>query len=250
MILANKQPSKARVRRQLKLRVELIPKPLAKLNLRSSEGIGKARWDKLRRGLVKLRGACCEICGSTGPRLQAHEVWNYRENGSAGTATLLRIEIVCIDCHDIHHWVRTTILLEERKITAERYKYLRRHFRVINDCRQQVFDDHLLKSARIWKRRSKKEWTIDWGEFESLVEQVKEARDLWAKRNPDNGEYFNVRPGHHMPSRCPKCGAIGKLAPIEVDQDEMSEGEEVEYEAGMWGYAFCGACQSNVFWQV
>jgi len=52
-----------------------------------------------------------------------------------------------------------------------------------------------------------------------------------------------------MPSRCPECGAAGKLTAIETDQD-MSEGEEAEYEAGMWGFAFCRACQSNVFWQL
>jgi hypothetical protein len=26
--------------------------------------------------------------------------------------------------------------------------------------------------------------------------------------------------------------------------------EETEYEAGMWGFAFCHACQSNVFWRI
>jgi hypothetical protein len=62
--------------------------------------------------------------------------------------------------------------------------------------------------------------------------------------------YFNPVSGHHMPGRCPQCGTAGKLMPIDADQDQMSEGEEAEYEAGMWGFAFCRACQSNVFWQV
>ena len=71
----------------------------------------------------------------------------------------------------------------------------------------------------------------------------------WAERHSDRDDYFDVGPGDHMPSRCPECGAAGKLTAIETDQD-MSEGEEAEYEAGMWGFAFCRACQSNVFWQL
>jgi hypothetical protein len=46
----------------LKLQIELVPKGLWEQNLRSSEGLGKARWDKLRRELIKERGARCQIC--------------------------------------------------------------------------------------------------------------------------------------------------------------------------------------------
>ena len=250
MNLKKQQRTKARVGPPLKLSIELIPKALWEQNLRSGEGLGKGRWDKLRRELTKEHGSRCAICGAIGKRLHGHEVWDYREKKTVGTSVLLRVEIVCVDCHDIHHWARTTKLFEAGKITAERYRNLRKHFRVVNGCRQEVFDDHFLQSARVWEERSKKRWKIDWGEFASLVEEAKAARSVWAERNPDHGDHFNVGPGHHVPSRCPECGAVGKLVRIEADQDQMSEGEETEYEAGMWGFAFCHACQSNVFWQV
>jgi hypothetical protein len=245
-----KQTTKSVAHRTLKLRIELIPKPLWDRNLRSGEGLGKGRWDKLRRQLMKAQGPRCAICGAIGERLHGHEVWDYREKKTIGTAMLLRVEIVCVDCHDIHHWAHTTKIFEAGDITAERYKYLRHHFRTINGCRQEVFDDHFLQSTRVWEERSQKRWKIDWGEFVPLVAQAKAARTAWAERNPDHNDYLNVGPGHHMPSRCPQCGAAGKLTPIEPDQDQMSEGEEAEYEAGTWGFAFCLACQSNVFWQV
>lgn len=245
-----KQATKSVARRAFKLRIELIPKPLWDRNLRSSEGLGKGRWDKLRRQLIKEQGSRCAICGATGERLHGHEVWDYREKKTIGIAVLLRVEIVCVDCHDIHHWARTTKIFEAGNITAERYKYLRRHFRTVNGCRQEAFDDHFRQSARVWEVRYRKHWKIDWGEFALLVEQAKAARSVWTERNPDHDEYFNVGPGHHMPNRCPDCGAVGNLTPIEPDQDQMSEGEEAEYEAGMWGLGFCCACQSNVFWQV
>jgi hypothetical protein len=68
--------------------------------------------------------------------------------------------------------------------------------------------------------------------------------------NPDHDDYFDVGPAHHMSAQCPECGAVGKLTKIEADQNQMSEGEEAEYGAGMWGFAFCHACQSTIFWQV
>jgi hypothetical protein len=232
----------------LKLQIELIPKQLSGRNLRSSEGLGRARWDKFRRELIKQRGERCEVCGATRQRLNGHEVWDYRDSKSVGTAVLLKVEIVCVDCHDIHHWARTTKLFDDGKITPERYKHLRKHFRVVNGCRQKVLDDHFFRSLKLWDQRSRKEWKIDWGEFANLVQEARAARDGWTQRNPDHDDYFNIGPGHHMPSRCPECGAVGRMAPIDADPTQMSEAEEAEYEAGMWGFAFCRACQSNVFW--
>jgi hypothetical protein len=249
MNLKETRYTKRSTRRPLKLGIELVPKPLWEHTLRSNEGLGKPWWGKLRRGLIKKRGPCCAICGVIGKRLHGHEVWGYREKKTIGLAVLLRVEIVCIDCHDVHHWGRTTKLFEAGKITPERYRHLRKHFRAVNGCRQEVFDNHFLQSIRVWEARSKKRWKIDWGEFAPLVEEAKAARVVWAERHSDRDDYFDVGPGHHMPSRCPECGAAGKLTAIETDQD-MSEGEEAEYEAGMWGFAFCRACQSNVFWQL
>src|SRR5688500_5160974 len=108
---------------RLKLRIELIPKPLWEQNLRLNHALGKGRCDKLRRRQIEERGARCAICGATDRKLHGHEVWDYRERRTRGTAVLLRVEIVCVDCHDIHHWGRTTKLFEAGTITAERYNH-------------------------------------------------------------------------------------------------------------------------------
>lgn len=104
----------------MKLRIELVPKPLWGRNLRSREGLGKARWDKFRQELIRSNGGRCAICGS-GDRLHGHEVWGYREKKTVGTAVLLAVEIVCMDCHDIHHWARTTQLFRAGIIKHGRY---------------------------------------------------------------------------------------------------------------------------------
>jgi len=241
--------AKTPARTPLKLRVELIPKPLWEQNLRVRDGLGKARWDKLRRQLIEKHGARCAICGAT-EHLHGHEIWDYREKKTVGTVVLLRVEIVCGDCHDIHHWGRRTKLFEAGTITAERYNHLKKHFRKVNHCRQEVFDNHFRLSARVWMTRSKKRWKVDWGDFAPAVAEAKAARDAWAARNSDHDDCFVVTPGHHMPDRCSECGAAGTLTAIAAERDDMSEGQEADYDAGLWGFAFCGACRSNVFWQV
>jgi hypothetical protein len=236
---------------RLKLRIELVPKPLWEQNLRSNDGLGKARWDKFRRKLIETDGARCAICGSA-EKLHGHEIWAYREKKTVGTAVLLRVEIVCIDCHDIHHWARTTKLFQNGVITGDRYGFLRRHFRKINGCRQQTFDDHFLRSMRIWSKRSAKTWRVNWGDFKLAVAEAKAAREVWTMRNSDYSQdnSFDIGPGHHLPNRCPQCGASGMLKFIETGTEGMTEGQEADHDQGLSGFAFCHACNSDVFWQV
>jgi hypothetical protein len=163
---------------RLKLRIELVPKPLWGRNLRSSYGLGKARWDKLRGKLIESNGARCAICGKT-ERLHGHEVWAYREKKTVGTAALLRVEIICIDCHDIHHWARTVKLIQAGIVKHSRDMALRKHFRKVNGCHQRDFDNHYLRSLRIWSKRSKKRWRVDWRSFREQVEVAEAARAKW-----------------------------------------------------------------------
>jgi hypothetical protein len=55
-------------------------------------------------------------------------------------------------------------------------------------------------------------------------------------------------PGHHMVNVCSECGSRATLVEVEADTSEMSEGEEADYMAGVWGYAFCRACGFQVTW--
>jgi hypothetical protein len=163
----------------LKLRIELVPKPLFEHNLRGPLGLGKARWDKLRHSLMEVQGRRCVVCSSDA-KLHGHEVWKYTERPGISTALLLRVEIVCIDCHDIHHFARTTNLWRAGVITPERYNFLRRHFRKVNRCRQEQFDNHFLQSLRVWDRRSRRKWKVDWGPFQDQITAAGLAREKWA----------------------------------------------------------------------
>ena len=164
----------------MRLHIQLVPKPLFERTLR--EALGKARWDKLRHKLIETIGSHCEICGST-ERLHGHEVWAYRVKNGTATAVFLKVQIICIDCHDIRHFARTTRLFQAGIISPERYGVLRKHFRKVNGCRQPEFDDHFRRVLRTWARRSKRRWRIDWGGFREQVKIAKAARFKWAQNH-------------------------------------------------------------------
>lgn len=230
----------------MKLRIQLVPKPLFGQNLRSA--LGKGRWDKLRRKLIEANGARCKICGNT-ERLHSHEIWSYREKSDVASAVLLKVEITCINCHDICHWARTTKLYERGIVSHARYKALQKHFRSINDYQQKEFDDYFLRSRRTWARRSKKQWKIDWGDYTTAVNEAAGARAASAAANPMIGienDYQNAGPGHHMPAKCPACGYALRLK--EEDTSEMSEAQEADYTQGVSGIAVCLNCNHELDW--
>jgi hypothetical protein len=168
--------------RRLKLRLELVPKPLYGRNLRSDiEGIGRARWKRLRLQTIDVCGGKCVICGAT-DKLHGHEVWKYEEKKTVGTATLVKLDVVCRTCHNISHWGNTLLMINAGLMKHETHLLFRRHFRRINRCRQADFDRHVLSSFSEWRRRSKKKWKVDWGTFTPLVEEAVTYRVLKRKR--------------------------------------------------------------------
>lgn len=64
----------------------------------------------------------------------------------------------------------------------------------------------------------------------------------------ERDDWIVVGPGHHMPALCPGCHAVNTLIHIEYDTDEMSEGQEADYNAGLYGTAYCDACEREFDW--
>jgi hypothetical protein len=163
-----KQPSKKREpRTELRLKMELIPQPLWGRNLRTK--LGKKGWSSLRNALAARRKKQgCAICGSLAP-LQGHEVWDYVETKTTGTATLRGIRFICQDCSSIHHFGRFQRLLAERVITLKEYERVIGHALRVNDCDMATWEQHGHETLEAWERRSKLRWTIDYGPFEKAV---------------------------------------------------------------------------------
>lgn len=167
----------------MKLRIEMVPEPLWGKNLRSDEGLGRYRWDKLRKAIMAERGKSCIICGSD-EQPHGHEVWEYQETKKTGIARLIGVEIVCRDCHAIHHWGQTTKLMEEGAITTEDLHDLVAHFCTVNKCKPRHFDRHEDEGFAIWERRSKLSWRVDWGAYSDAVHTAHTARNEYHRKRP------------------------------------------------------------------
>ena len=222
----------------LKLKIEPMPQILWRQNLRTE--LGQHRWNKLRRS---VRQNNCAICSST-DGLEAHEVWEYCERPRVSVAKLARIETTCKKCHLIIHWFNTRRLVATGKISRADDLALRRHFCVVNKCLRQVFNRHVLESALILNARSLMRWRVDWGTHKCIIAKASAERAAFAIANPKHesqADYAIIDPGHHISGKCPRCGSFARRV-IEQDRSNMSEGEEADYDAGMWGTAKCGHC--------
>jgi hypothetical protein len=146
----------------LRLKIELIPRPLWGQNLRTI--MGTTQWRRLTVMLDKEK-PCCAICGSLQGPLQAHEEWDYEEGKSSGVATLKRVNRVCQDCHSIHHIGRTQKRLMSGVINWATWDRLIAHFLRVNDCDMATWERHGREARLAWKRRSSMTWTIEFQSY-------------------------------------------------------------------------------------
>lgn len=236
-------------RPRLKLQFALVPEPLHFENLRASDRMGKKRWTTFRRNLIKAGQNRCAVCGST-ENLHAHEVWEYLDRECV--AKLLRIDMVCDKCHNVMHWGSTKRLVAEGKFKPGSIAALKKHFRTVNKCRQADFDRCLARHEAVHRKRSLKEWRVDWGQFASEITKAEAGRQAWAALKipspHDNADVYPVSRDRDIPSRCRHCGATGTLQSVPQYTEAMSEAEEADYEQGTWGVAICRACKSEVSW--
>jgi hypothetical protein len=160
----------------MKLHVEMVPQPIWGMNLRSKGGLGRYRWEKLRKSILAERGPTCVICASA-DQPHGHEVWKYEEKRRTGIAKLLRVEIICRDCHSIHHWGVATRLALQGLLPLDDLRRLIKHACNINGCTPRQFKRHADDAMAVWERRSALRWTIDWGPYHEDVRLAREARE-------------------------------------------------------------------------
>ena len=158
-----------------KLRIDMVPEPLWRMNLRSNGGLGKHRWKNFRAEIIAKRGLKCAICKSL-DRPHGHEIWKYEERQRTGTARLIGIEIICGDCHAVHHWGRTNRTLLGTPGGSQELKRLIRHACKLNRSTEEDFDLHAQSTMFLWRRRSGLRWKIDWGQYREAVLEAKAAR--------------------------------------------------------------------------
>jgi hypothetical protein len=146
---------------ELRLTIELIPKPLWETNLRTQ--IGRAGWDRIRHAAYADSGNRCAICGAEG-RLECHERWEYDD--AAHVQKLVGFLALCVQCHQVKHFGRSVMVAKEGRLDLEAVML---HFMTVNGCDRAALVAHRKAKGSQWKERSEHQWTLDLGVYGTLV---------------------------------------------------------------------------------
>jgi hypothetical protein len=147
---------------ELKLAVEMVPKPLWDLNARKV--LTSSEWDTLRRHTYREAGHRCEVCSGQGHAhpVEAHEVWRYDDVNLI--QTLERLVALCPNCHKAVHYGQADMIGMARVAQG--------HLKDVNGWTEQQLHEHLAAAFDLWVDRSMHEnWQVD---FTWLVEKHRE----------------------------------------------------------------------------
>src|SRR5713226_9246246 len=146
---------------RLKLRIDLVPKNCWHKSLRVQ--MPRSRWDKLRSEVFAAQGRVCAVCGAGGC-LNCHELWLYDD--VRHVQKLSGFGAVCSMCHHVTHFGHATVLAAEGRIDIDAVVC---HFMKVNGTSREEFQAHKAEAMRVWRERSKHEWTTDLGQWATLV---------------------------------------------------------------------------------
>jgi hypothetical protein len=153
---------------ELRLTIELVPAPLWYTNLRKL--LPRKEWDKIRKSVYEAYGHKCGICGAEG-KLECHEIWEYDDENHI--QILKGFIALCPLCHRVKHFGRTSVLAAQGEITDEEYEEVVQHFMKVNRCDREAFKQHVREALEQWKQRSEHRWEVNFGPYQSLVEEIK-----------------------------------------------------------------------------
>ena len=135
--------------------VDLIPRSCWFTNVRYC--LAPEDWTRLSLGIRERASQSCEICGASkadGAVLEAHERWDYQDNG---VQVLKRLVCVCQPCHRVTHYGLSKLKgLEEACVE---------HWRDVNGA--EDLDAHLQEAWSLWEHRNLTDWTLDLSIIES-----------------------------------------------------------------------------------
>jgi hypothetical protein len=146
---------------KLKLTIELVPGSSWGNNVRKCVSV--LSWDKIRKTTYRKYGYKCGLCDATG-KITCHEMWNYDDEHH-----IQRLEgfiALCTMCHFIKHIGLAGILANQGKLDFDK---LVEHFMKVNKCDQDTFEAHYDEELNKWFERTKFDWKIDFGEFNSII---------------------------------------------------------------------------------
>ncbi len=155
------EKEKRSVMAELKLTIELVPRPLWYRDLKKL--IPPKEWKRLRGEVLERDKNCCRVCGDAGNI--CHEVWYYDDVNHIQRLTGLII--LCDMCNHCKHMDHAGILWREGKLD---FRAVIDHFCRVNGISEAEFRTVYMEARKQWRERSKyTDWTQDFGEYSGLV---------------------------------------------------------------------------------
>jgi hypothetical protein len=106
------------------------------------------KWPGIRKSLLKERGAICEICGFAAEEsryIDAHEVFEYLDDGMIRLAS---IQMLCKRCHDCKHFDQLLSMEAAGIREAGRAETVIEHSCHVNRCSRADFEENLQASRQ------------------------------------------------------------------------------------------------------
>jgi len=158
-----------------KLTIDLVPKTahFKSLYRYYQEKDEIVKWKKLKEQLFREEGRKCWICGKGAEgnkiainlKLDAHEFWNYRDDG---VQELVAVHHICDLCHRIKHiglWCTTDYGIEEMKKIGLTKEMLIEHFCKVNNSTEEEFDRYEQECFDEWEERNTVQWVQNFGRY-------------------------------------------------------------------------------------
>ena len=133
-----------------KLFIDMIPKTSYFKNVRNL--FTDTDWNLIRHHIYERVEYKCECCGKKKNKyLEAHERWDF--NFETNTQKLVRIIALCKMCHASTHYGHSKRTKNIDKINE--------HIKKINNFDDKQLDEHIKEAYDIWKKRNKINWKLD-----------------------------------------------------------------------------------------
>src|SRR2546423_2395115 len=125
--------------------------------------VSPADWDRIRKKTYAAYGHRCAICGAEGT-LNCHERWVYDDD--THVQKLAGFIALCDLCHHVKHIGLAGVLAARGELD---YESVIEHFRRVNDCDRQTFDDHLDRAFDMWRERARRTRGSHFGGHSALL---------------------------------------------------------------------------------
>jgi hypothetical protein len=112
----------------------------------------------------------CQTCGSlveNSSKLPAHKEWSFDTAAEPVVAEVINIKFVCWLCHACEHFMHAISMVKDGIVGEEALQDVITHFVKVNGVDAGLFDSHLNRAMKEWRRLSRRDFIVDFEKYVS-----------------------------------------------------------------------------------